>query len=132
MNKLTRRGFVMSSGISLGARAALGEPADPPRTPRLKITDVRTVRLRTIQEKGTLEPAWAPGSRMAFRQGGDALVEIVTDQGLTGIGPAGNALGLGAAKSVLVGKDPFDIDFPAAGGPGVDIAVWDLIGKACQ
>ena len=119
----------MSSGISLGARAALGQSAERP--PRLKITDVRTVRLRTIKEKGTLEPAWAPGSRMAFRQGGDALVEIVTDQGLTGIGPAGNALGLGAAKSVLVGKDPFDIDFPAAGGPGVDIAVWDLIGKAC-
>lgn len=129
MNNLTRRGFVVSSGISLGARAALAEPAERP--PRLKIADIRTVRLRTITEKGTLEPAWAPGSRMAFRQGGDVLVEIVTDQGLTGIGPAGNALTLGAAKTALVGKDPFDIDFPGAGGPGVDIAVWDLIGKAC-
>ena len=124
----------MSSGISFGARAALAEQAAPPRNTRLKITDIRTVRLRTIKEIGTLEPAWAPGSRMAFRQGGDVLVEVATDQGLTGIGPAGNAASnsnLAAAKNALVGKDPFDIDFPAAGGPGVDIAIWDLIGKAC-
>lgn len=128
---MTRRGFVMSSGISLGAQTAIAAQVARPRNARLKITDIRTVRLRTIKELGTLEPAWAPGSRMAFRQGGDVLVEVVTDQGLTGIGPAGNASSLGAAKSELVGKDPFDINFPAAGGPGVDIALWDLIGKAC-
>jgi L-alanine-DL-glutamate epimerase-like enolase superfamily enzyme len=121
----------MSSGISLGAPAALAAQAARPRNIRLKITDIRTLRLRTIKELGSLEPAWAPGSRMAFRQGGDLLVEVVTDQGLTGIGPAGNALRLAEAKNQLTGKDPFDIDFPAAGGPGVDIALWDLIGKAC-
>jgi L-alanine-DL-glutamate epimerase-like enolase superfamily enzyme len=121
----------MSSGASLGAQAALAAQTMRPRDTRLKITDVRTVRLRTIKELGTIEPAWAPGSRMAFRQGGDVLVEVVTDQGLTGIGPAGNASNLAAAKSTLAGKDPFDIDFPAVGGPGVDIAIWDLIGKAC-
>lgn len=131
MTNLTRRGFMISSGMSFGAGAALAGQATRPRNTRLKITGIRTVRLRTIKELGTLEPAWAPGSRMAFRQGGDVLVEVVTDQGLTGIGPAGNLSRLDAVKSALAGKDPFDIDFPAVGGPGVEIAVWDLIGKAC-
>jgi L-alanine-DL-glutamate epimerase-like enolase superfamily enzyme len=131
MTNLTRRGFVTSAGIAVGARVALATQASQARRTRLKITDIRTFRLRTIKEVGTLEPAWAPGSRMAFRQGGDVVVEVVTDQGLTGIGPAGNASGIGAARAALTGKDPFDIDFPAVGGPGVDIALWDLVGKAC-
>jgi L-alanine-DL-glutamate epimerase-like enolase superfamily enzyme len=130
MSNLTRRGFMTTSGAAIGAPAALAQ-AVRPRNARLKITDVRTVRLRTIKESGTLEPAWAPGSRMSFRQGGDVLVEIATDEGLTGIGPVTNTTNPVAAKAALAGKDPFDIDFPGAGGPGVDIAVWDLIGKVC-
>jgi L-alanine-DL-glutamate epimerase-like enolase superfamily enzyme len=129
MSAFSRRGFVMSSGLALGAPAALAQTSRRPA--RLKITGVRAFQLRTVKELGTLEPAWAPGSRMTFRQGGDALVEITTDQGLTGIGPVTNTTNAAAAKNALTGKDPFDIDFPAAGGPGVDIAVWDLIGKAC-
>jgi D-galactarolactone cycloisomerase len=133
MLELNRRRFLLSSAIPLAAQPSLNAQSVRPRAARLKITDVRTVRLRTIRELGTLEPAWAPGSRSTFRAGGDVLTEVVTDQGLTGIGPgsAASAAGLAAAKASLTGKDPFDIDFPAAGGPGVDIALWDLIGKAC-
>ena len=131
MTRSTRRGFLLSPALPLGARAALAAQGARPGTGRLKITDVRTVRLRTIKEQGSLEPAWAPGSRMAFRQGGDVLVEIVTDQGLTGIGPAGFFSNPAVAKASLAGQDPFDLDLRATGGPGVDIALWDLIGKAC-
>jgi len=110
---------------------------------RLKITGVRLVRLRTIEEAGTLEPAWNPGGEMQFRVGGGAYVEVRTDEGLVGIGPAVDPGLLPAIEKVLVGEDPFDTERHAgalryyAAGPayrgaaGVDIALWDLIGKAC-
>lgn len=110
---------------------------------RMKITGVRLVRLRTIEEMGTLEPAWNPGGEMSFRVGGGAYVEVRTDEGLVGIGPAVDPGLLPAIEKVLVGEDPFDTERHAgalryyAAGPayrgaaGVDIALWDLIGKAC-
>ena len=111
--------------------------------PRLKITDIRSVSLRTIKDIGTLEPAWNPGGRMEFHEGGGSYVEIHTDQGLVGIGPGVEAGLLPAIKSRLVGKDPFDTEkhaavlgyyasgLPYRGSAGIDIALWDLIGKAC-
>jgi len=109
----------------------------------MKITGVRLVRLRTIEEMGTLEPAWNPGGEMSFRVGGGAYVDVRTDEGLVGIGPAVDPGLLPAIEKVLVGEDPFDTERHAgalryyAAGPayrgaaGVDIALWDLIGKAC-
>lgn len=116
------------------ARAAAG---------RLKITEVRNVNLKTIRKAGTMEPAWNPGGAMAFEVGGGSYVEIRTDQGLTGIGPGIDGGLLEAVRAQLVGKDPFDTEQHAArlryyaqgvsyrGGACVDIALWDLIGKAC-
>lgn len=112
-------------------------------TSRLTITDVRSVRLRTVEEVGELEPAWNPGGRMGFRIGGGSFVEIHTDQGMVGIGPAVEPGLLPAAKAQLVGQDPFDIErhvavlryyaagMPYRGSAGIDIALWDLIGKVC-
>jgi D-galactarolactone cycloisomerase len=111
---------------------------------RLKITDIRILPLRTVQEVGSIEPAWNPGGRMTFRVGGGAVTEIQTDQGLTGIGPGMGEDLLPAVKAQLVGKDPFDMEEHAArlryyaagtsyrGSASVDIALWDLVGKACQ
>ena len=110
---------------------------------RLTITDVRIVRLKVIEEVGELEPAWNPGGRMGFRVGGGSYVEVHTDQGLVGIGPAVDPGLLPAVRSQLIGGDPFDIErhvaalryyapgMPYRGSAGVDIALWDLIGKAC-
>lgn len=77
-------------------------------------------------------------------------VEISTDKGLKGYGsggPAGGAIVEGHLTKLLLGKDPFDVEriwdilwrstmsYGRAGAvinaiSGVDIAIWDLIGKA--
>src|SRR5688500_11641030 len=77
---------------------------------RLKITDVRVVELRSLKNVGTLEPAWNPGGEMNFMIGGGSYVEILTDQGLKGIGPGIAPDLLPAVKAQLIGKDPFDTE----------------------
>jgi len=113
------------------------------RPGRLRITDIRVVPLRKIRDVGSLEPAWNPGGRMTFSVGGGSYVEVQTDQGLSGIGPGMDTALLPAVKAQLVGEDPFDTErhharlrYYAAGSSyrgsaSVDIALWDLIGKAC-
>lgn len=110
-------------------------------TPRIRITDVQLHRLRTIQQVGSLEPAWSPGSQMHFAVGGGTVVEIFTDQGVTGIGPGVHPDLLPIIKAHLVSKDPFDTEqhlrtlryyafgLPYQGCAGIDIALWDIVGK---
>ncbi|MDP6823327.1 MAG: mandelate racemase/muconate lactonizing enzyme family protein [Dehalococcoidia bacterium] len=111
--------------------------------PRMKITDVRSRNLRVVREVGELEPAWSVGSMSQFRIGGGSFVEIETDQGITGIGSAVNPALIPSIKELLVGKDPFEVEqhdvemrYYIRGGigyqgtAGVDIALWDIIGKA--
>jgi L-alanine-DL-glutamate epimerase-like enolase superfamily enzyme len=111
--------------------------------PRLKITGIRVVALKTVRETGAMEPAWNPGTTNTYRIGGGSVTEIATDQGLTGIGPGIEEDSLPAAKAQLLGKDPFDIEQYAprlryyAGRSsrtlaGLEIALWDLAGKAAQ
>jgi len=83
-----------------------------------------------------------------------AIIEIVTDEGLRGLGTVGGGKGRLASaivdeqfRNLLVGKDPFDIErlweqmfrasqFYGRKGAvievisGVDLALWDLVGKA--
>ena len=110
--------------------------------PRLKITDVRSVKLKLVEHVGEIEPAWNPGRFMSMDIGGGSFIEVHTDQGLTGIGPAVHDQFIPGIKEYLIGKDPFDVEdhaaalnyyipaFPYQGVAGVDIALWDLIGKA--
>lgn len=118
----------------------MSTPAAPAR---LKITEVRSVPLRTVETAGTMTPAWSPDRDMTVKVGGGAFVEIRTDQGLAGIGPAVSEVFLPAVREYLIGKDPFDVErhahalryyvrgTPYNGTAGIDIALWDLIGKAC-
>jgi L-alanine-DL-glutamate epimerase-like enolase superfamily enzyme len=113
-------------------------------TLRLKITDIQLIPLKTVKEVGVIEPAWDVGGQMKFAVGGGAYVEIRTDQGLTGIGPAVDPNLLPIVRARLVGEDPFEVErhvatlryyaggLPYRGSAGIDIALWDLIGKACQ
>ena len=109
--------------------------------PRLKITDIRIVRLKAVRETGKMEAAWNPGTVSTHRIGGGSVIEIHTDQGLSGIGPAIDAATLELAKAQLIGKDPFHIEqmagplrYYVGGSPrtisSLEIAMWDLIGKA--
>ena len=111
--------------------------------PRLKITDVRVVPLKTVRETGMMEPAWSPGGKGMNRIGGGSFTEILTDQGISGIGPGIDPTALPLAKAQLLGKDPHDIGEIAPrlryyfganqrAVPGIEIALWDLIGKAAQ
>jgi L-alanine-DL-glutamate epimerase-like enolase superfamily enzyme len=81
---------------------------------------------------------------MLFRTGGGTATEIHTAGGLIGIGPGFQPALLPVIRRCLIGKDPLDIERHAAmlryyafgasyqGAAGVDIALWDLIGKACD
>jgi D-galactarolactone cycloisomerase len=117
----------------------------------MKITDVRTIRLRaSIPKEGQVF------SRSGVRNTrSTTLVKIETDDGISGLGSAsGNGeliefIVARVLKPLLVGMDPTEIDeiwdtayfrgghkeFGTRGVgvvalSGVDIALWDIIGKA--
>jgi L-alanine-DL-glutamate epimerase-like enolase superfamily enzyme len=140
---MKRRNFFAATA-ALAMRPALAAQTAPRPPLRMKITRIRVVKLKLIKEAGTLEPAWNPGATMTFRAGGGSFIEVHTDQGLTGIGPAVDPALIPAFEAKLAGKDPFDTEgntallrYDAAGGvyrgpANLDIALWDLIGKACN
>ena len=112
------------------------------RGARIKITDVRIVPLKVVKDLGSY-PDWV-GNPRAIKIGGGAFVEVHSDQGISGIGPEMDPSLLPRVKALLVGKDPFDVDLHSArlyeiqagsgyrGTAGVEIAIWDLIGKAAN
>lgn len=116
----------------------------------MKITDIKTVRLRsTIPTEGQVF------SRSGLRQSRTAtLIQVDTDEGVSGVGSASGNGELIAfivervLKPMLVGMDPTEIDeiwdkAYVRGGhkefgtrgigvvalSGVDIALWDILGK---
>lgn len=105
----------------------------------MKITDVRLAPLRTLQSIGTLEPAWEPGASMVFARGGGNVLEIDTDEGLTGLGPPAKGRVLDVARPLLLGRDPRDVEVlfeelrfylrDQRGAASVDIALRDLVAK---
>jgi D-galactarolactone cycloisomerase len=103
----------------------------------MKITDIEAIRLQSPPFSETLRPAWTPGGTWTGL--GSSLVKATTDEGIVGWGAASpNDLPkvTDILKPMLVGKDPFALEqharvFRNAGGAwGVEIALWDIIGKA--
>ena len=139
MAEMKRRNFLAGAAVPLFPALA-AEAAPPPKPGRVRVTGVRLVPLRTIRQAGSMEPAWALGTRMNFAVGGGAYLEILTDQGPIGIGHPPSAAAIPTIREYLTGKDPFDaeVHFPALSkatsyrdAACVEMACWDLVGKCC-
>jgi D-galactarolactone cycloisomerase len=104
----------------------------------MKITDIQVLQLDGPKLEKVMKPAWAPGSE--WTRWGGTIVKVFTDEGIVGIGSPGYAISPlieSWIKPQLIGQDPFALErhariFRNAGaGWGVEIALWDIIGKAC-
>jgi galactonate dehydratase len=135
MDHLSRRSFAGAAALFGLPRlsSALQQAVSPYRRPRLKITDIRTAYINA--------------------HGPQLHVRIYSDQGLIGQGEATDAAIGGAAiiegwRRFLIGQDPLNVEaiqerirtmgvFAGAQSgqyvtalSGVEIALWDLAGKA--
>jgi L-alanine-DL-glutamate epimerase-like enolase superfamily enzyme len=102
----------------------------------MKIDRVEIQELRGVPAARPLQTAWAPGTTM--RAGGSIVIRVYSDDGLVGIGAGGSADAVRSVGAGLVGQDPFATERHArlwrrAGNAwGLELALWDLIGKACN
>jgi D-galactarolactone cycloisomerase len=105
----------------------------------MKIRDVKLHRLPDIPLSKPILPAWSPGG--IWTTVNASFVEVQTDEGITGYGGYGPGIDEGAMRTIiaplLIGQDPFAVERNinvlrmAAGAWGVEVAIWDIIGKAC-
>ena len=111
----------------------------------IKITDIRVTLLSYRLKQ---EEQWADGDdNVVIWKTTTVLIEVFTDVGIVGIGGSSRYNGPDRMKEyveqvikpVLVGKNPFDVEFLSGGitshgargaWAGVDTALWDIIGKA--
>jgi D-galactarolactone cycloisomerase len=102
----------------------------------MRIRDIKLHALPDIPLSQPIAPAWSPGGTWATVN--SSFVEVQTDEGITGYGPPVDERLLPTAiVPYLVGADPFAIERNvqvlrnAGGGWVLEIALWDIIGKAC-
>jgi len=103
----------------------------------MKITDLR-MRSFDLRYEPAFAPTWQPMPSGSHRI---TIVEIDTDEGITGIGSGGVLLTrLNMAKIFFVGQDPLAIEehlhtvrsiayFVGRVWP-IEVALWDIVGKA--
>jgi L-alanine-DL-glutamate epimerase-like enolase superfamily enzyme len=109
----------------------------------MKIVDVRVKRVTFGRRERPIRNAI-----LTYAGQGVSIVEVITDEGIVGNAFGGNPYYVeGALKNAVVGEDPFDTERlwqkmyaswrkPVAKGDviasigAVDIAIWDVVGKA--
>ena len=119
-------------------------PLDGIEREDITITDVKVIPLSYVDPEGDL---WRSGNYQVWKTDG-AITQIFTNQGLIGIGEGTPYQGPdyikeyteNTIKPLLIGKNPFDVEFLCNRGntdrhtrapwAGIDCACWDLIGKA--
>ncbi len=145
---MTRRQLLTAAAaIPLVSKAApfrtRTHPLEGIQRENLKITDVKV----TIMSYELKDKSWVTATQLIWKS--DAvLVEVFTDKGIVGIGessPYGGPEFLKSTieqsiKPVLLGKNPFDVEYLTtawagqrqsyAAWAGVNAACWDIIGKA--
>ena len=107
----------------------------------IQITGVQVIPLKQMDVAGSLEPAWDVGGQYKFSKGGGTFTEVYTNQGITGIGPGMDLSIVDSVEDLIRGQNPFEIEqitqrlkyyvdtLPYKGTAGVDMALWDIIGK---
>ena len=119
-------------------------PLDGIEREDITITDIKVIPLSYVDPERDL---WRSGNYQVWKTDG-AITQIFTNQGLIGIGEGTPYQGPdyikeyteNTIKPLLIGKNPFDVEFLCNRGntdrhtrapwAGVDCACWDLIGKA--
>jgi L-alanine-DL-glutamate epimerase-like enolase superfamily enzyme len=89
----------------------------------LKITEIKITPISYKPADGSYVHECGP---VVLTKCDETVVEVFTDQGLVGIAPGATRLG---NHDHLIGRNPFDVELMAL-SPGLDVACWDLIGKA--
>ncbi len=103
----------------------------------MKITEVRTRTFELPHEDHAFDPTWQPAASTSHRL---TVVEVHTDEGITGIGSGGVLTRLNTAAGLFVGQDPLNIERHVEtlstiayfmGRPwALEVALWDIAGKA--
>jgi L-alanine-DL-glutamate epimerase-like enolase superfamily enzyme len=101
----------------------------------MKITAIEIKHYRLPLDP-PFKAAWDPVVRKDFST---TIVQVKTDEGITGVGSGDMMLGLHGHEHLFIGRDPFDIerhwqvldniDFHYGRCWPMDIALWDLMGK---
>ncbi len=112
----------------------------------MKVTDIQVVQNRKpVVLPEAWQPAWMMPDVQPIKTMGFAFIQILTDEGVTGVGPGGLPEPvLERVKAALVGQDPRYVEafwqhyICQSGGRGipgreslggVDTALWDIVGK---
>ena len=128
-----------------GTSDTMIRPLNGIKRENIKITDIKVKLLSYLLKP---EELWTDGDDNGIIwQTSSVIIEVFTNAGITGIGGASRYNGPEemkvytekVIKPLLIGKNPFDVEILTggiAGGEargawaGVDIALWDIIGKA--
>jgi len=102
----------------------------------MKIRSIKLHALPDIPLSRPIAPAWSPGA--TWTSVNSSFVEVQTDEGITGYGsPIDEGLLHRIIAPLLIGQDPFAVERNinvlrmAGGGWALEVALWDIIGKAC-